>query len=228
MDNAEDKHNRDTQPISLNMNQSQRDREVADALFEQDQVPTPRPFAVPRNEVNHEPPQRSTSRALWVVAVLALLVSFASLALNGVLIARLLKTRQFVVDGMDAAIAALDNLEGKGFQYEYHFKQTIPFSGDIPFKQDMVFPFKGDIPINTVVKVPIDAGVLGQFTIDVPINNSFYIDMEVPISIDQAFHVDTEIPLDMVIPIDIQLDDPMIANQLDQIRSWLIELRASF
>ena len=228
MENAENKHTRDTQPIPLNANQNQVDEEVEKVLWEQDQIATPRPFAVPRSEVVQEPRPRSASKGLWVVAILALVVSLASLALNAVLILKLLGARQFVVEGLDAAIAALDNLEGEGFHYEYHFVETMPFSGDIPFKQDMVFPFKGDIPINTVVKVPIDAGALGQFTIDVPINNSFYIDMEVPISIDQAFHVDTEIPLDMVIPIDVQMDDPMISNQLDQIQTWLIGLRESF
>lgn len=228
MEYTEDKHDRDTQPIPLNAGQSQVEGKVDKVLLEQDQVPTPRPFAIPRNEVVQEPRPRTTPKVLWVIAILALVVSFVSLALNVVLISKLLGARQLVFDGLDAAIAALDNLEGDGFHYEYHFVETIPFSGDIPFKQDMVFPFKGDIPINTVVKVPIDAGVLGKFTIDVPINNSFYIDMEVPISIDQAFHVDTEIPLDMVIPIDVQMDDPVISNQLDQIRAWLIELRGSF
>ncbi len=32
----------------------------------------------------------------------------------------------------------------------------------------------------------------------------------------------------MVIPIDVKLDDPVIAGQLDQIRAWLIGLRESF
>jgi hypothetical protein len=173
MENTEYKHTRDTQPISLNTNQHQVDEEV---LLDQDQVPTPRPLAVPRNEASQEPRARTVSKALWAVAILALVVSLFSLALNAALILRLLGARQLVVEGLDAAIVALDNLEGEGFHYEYHFVETIPFSGDIPFKQDILFPFKGDIPINTVVKVPIDAGVLGQFTIDVPINNSFYID----------------------------------------------------
>jgi hypothetical protein len=233
MQNTGDKHTHETQPLPLSASQHEVHEE---AVLDQDQVLTPRPFAVPQNELpppernrySAEPSPRFASKALWIVAILALLVSLVSLALNAVLITRLLEARQMVVEGLDAAIAALDKLEERGFHYEYHFAETIPFSGDIPFKQDMVFPFKGDIPINTVVKVPIDTGVLGQFTIDVPINTSFYVDLEVPISVDQTIHVDTEIPLDMVIPIDVKLDDPVIAGQLDQIRAWLIGLRESF
>lgn len=197
------------------------------SAVEQDQIPTPVPVVVP-NDVAAATRSRPASKALWALVILSLIIGIASLSLNAVIILRFLEVRQMVIKNVDEAIAALDKLGNEGFHYEYHFNQTIPFSGNIPFKQDMMFPFKGNIPIDTVFKVPIDAGPLGQFTLDVPIDTSFYVDLEVPVSVDQTIPVDTEIPLDMVIPIDIQVDDPLIQDAIDQIRGRLVELRDSF
>jgi hypothetical protein len=219
---------------------------------EQDEIPTPTPVALPPGgqatpppvlstpprvqatpppvlstppRVQAGPPHQRSNWTLWSVVGLCLVISITSLALNAVLIHRLLGLRQAAVEGVDTAIDALDNLGG--FHYEYRFQQTIPFSGDVPFKQDMLFPFKGDIPINTTVRVPIDAGVLGTMVFDVPIDMTFPVDVEVPVHVDQTFHVDTEIPVDMTIPVDIGPDDPAIRGLLDQVRQWLVELRGS-
>jgi hypothetical protein len=190
----------------------------------QDVIPTPIPLEM-RVEGSSS---RFSSCALWVVVVVALVVGVASLALNFVLIVNLMHARQAAIEGLDAAIAALGSFEGQGFHYEYHFDQTIPFSGDIPVRQELVFPFKEEIPINTTVKVPINAGIMGTFTLDVPINTTFPVDLEIPVSISQTIHVETEVPLDLVIPIDIEPDDPVIQNLIDQIQTWLLQLRDTF
>jgi hypothetical protein len=246
MENNADKYTRDTQPIPLRQNQESQamgtDRvdETPDvpeasrrpsfvrAEVNQDEIPTPVPVVVPREELGIEPRPQRSSKVLWVAVILSLIISITSLILNGVLLYRLMSVRQTVADGLDAAIAALDGFGGEGFHYEYHFDETIPFSGDIPVQQDLVFPFKGDIPINTTVQVPINAGALGQFKLEVPIDTNFAMDIEVPISVDQTIHVETEVPLDMVIPIDVQPDDPLVQNLVDQVQGWLIELRDSF
>jgi hypothetical protein len=245
MSNDPDSHDRPTQPISRQQIQRLReeppaetvdeeaignslpvDREVRDSA--QDQIATPVPIVVPHADYLERNRPGRASGVLWGLAILALVISLASLALNGVLIYKLLSVGQTTADGLDAAIAALQNLEGQGFRYEYHFSQTVPFSGDIPFKQDLVFPFKGNIPINTTVSVPINAGMLGTITVDVPINTVFPVDLEVPIKVDQTIHVDTAIPLDMVIPIEIKGDDPAIQKLIDQILEWLVSLRNQF
>lgn len=245
MSNDPASHDRPTQPISRQQIQRLRDEPPATAVEEkamdnglpvagevkesaQDQIPTPVPIVVPHGDFLERNRPGRRSGVLWGLAILALVISLASLALNGVLIYNLLSVRQTAADGLDAAIAALQNLEGEGFRYEYHFNQTVPFSGDIPFKQDLIFPFKGNIPINTTVRVPIDAGVLGKFTVDVPINTVFPVDLEVPIKVDQTIHVDTAIPLDMVIPIEIKADDPAIQELFDQILEWLLSFRNQF
>jgi len=131
------------------------------------------------------------------------------------------------VEGLDAAIGALEDLEGEGFHYEYRFERTIPVSSSIPIEQEMVIPFSGEFPINTTVKVPIDAGVLGRFNIDVPINTSVHVDTEVPVSIDQTFDISTTIPVSMVIPIDVRPDDPAVQDAISRVLDWLLELRDS-
>jgi len=241
MPNDENSLTRDTQPLPLPPLRDEAPEEPAgEALVEssvsetqppseQDGIPTPVPFVVPSDKLETGPrPQRSGSCALWAVVILSLIISLASLSLNAVLIYKMLSVRDMAIEGLDAAIAAVDKLGGEGIHFEYHFQETIPFSGDIPIKQDLVFPFKGDIPINTTVKVPVNAGVLGQFVVEVPINTTFPVDLEVPISVDQTIHVETEIPLDMVIPIDVQADDPAIQHKLDQVLDWLLRLRESF
>jgi hypothetical protein len=245
MQNSEDKSLDNTQPIPFRRVRKDLEAEPTsveenaetpvtgsdwsyDGAANQDEIPTPVPVAIPFEEVRAEPRPSRSNRALWVAVIVSLIIGTISLTLNGVLIYRLLSVRQIAVDGLEAAIAALDGLGGEGFQYEYHFNETIPFKGDIPIKQDLVFPFKGDIPINTTVQVPINAGALGTFNVSVPIDTVFPVDLEVPISVDQTVHVETEVPLDMVIPINIQPDDPLVQDLIGNVRTWLLELKASF
>ncbi len=248
MSDESDTHSRQTQPISRQQIQRLRQEPPGEPVEEvleealdrrtpvanevgdtaQDHIPTPVPIVVPQGDYLQRSRPGRPSGALWAVAILALVVGLASLALNGVLIYKLLSVGQTAADGLDAAIVALQNLDGEGFRYEYRFNQTVPFSGDIPFKQDLIFPFKGDIPINTTVRVPIDAGMLGTFTVDVPINTTFHVDLEVPIKVDQTIHVDTAIPLDVVIPIEVQGDDPAIQKLIEPVLEWLRALRDQF
>jgi hypothetical protein len=155
-------------------------------------------------------------------------VSLASLALSAYLAYRLLSARQAFVREIDAVIAALDDLGGDGFHYEYHYQGVVPVSAGIPIQQDLEFPFEGTFPVNTTVEVPINAGVLGTFTIEVPIDTSVYVNTLVPLQVDQTFHVSTTIPVSMTIPIDIQPDDPAMRTLTGQVRGWLVRLRESF
>jgi hypothetical protein len=245
MDSREDRHSSDTQPIAVPGHRlgyvEDVPKEETEAPSreagphgptdrgegEQDRIPTPVPLDVRVVNGGREPGSSTGSRALWVAIGLCLLISLASLALNVVLITNLLTVRQTFVAGVDQAISGLEALELNGFRYEYHLQQTIPFSGSIPFQQDMVFPFQGNVPIKTTVSVPIDAGILGKFNLDVPIDTSIPIDIQVPIHVDQTFHVETEIPLDMTVPIEISPNDPAIQKLIDGIREWLVAVRES-
>jgi hypothetical protein len=196
-------------------------------LSQQDEITTPAPFPPPPEEVAKKPRPPRSSVAIRVMVGLCLVISLVSLALNGLLIYNLMNTRQTAVEGLDAAINALDSLGGKGFHYEYRFQEVIPFSGDIPFKQDLVFPFEGDIPINTVIEVPINVGIQ-TFLVKVPIDTSVYINTSVPIHVDQTVHVSTTIPLSMTIPIDVKAEDPAVQDLLRNVREWLVRFKESF
>ena len=160
-----------------------------------------------------------------ILISLCLVVSLLSLALSAFLIYSLLQVRQTVVEGLDAAIAALDSLNQQGLQYEYPFSQEIPVSADIPIRQELEFPFAGTVPIDTVVEVPIDAGMLGTFVIEVPINTSVEVNTSIPIHIEESFHIETSIPVSTTIPIDIQPEDPGMQRLLDGVLEWLERLR---
>ena len=216
------RHEHDTQPIAV-VPPPPYPRSVPD----QDRIPTPPPLRTRAEPGQAEVQVSGTHWSLKTLVVLSLAIALISLALNGLLIYRLMAVQQKATDAVDRAIATLDKLGKEGFHYEYHFNRTIPFSGDIPFKQDLVFPFEGTIPIDTTINVPIDAGLI-KTTIPVRVNTSVYVNTEVPISIDETFHVSTTIPVDMTIPIDIKPDDPVIQELIDEIRDWLIELTKLF
>lgn len=173
------------------------------------------------------PPAPRSAGLLGVLVGISLVISLAALALSVAMISALSNVQRTAVEGLDAAISALDDLEGDGFHYEYHFERTIPVSSSIPIRQEMVIPFSGDFPINTTVEVPIDAGILGSFVVDVPINTNVQVDTEVPINIDQTFDISTTIPVSMVIPIDVRTDDPAVQGGISRLRDWLVALRES-
>ncbi|MFC2030236.1 hypothetical protein ACFLWA_05860 [Chloroflexota bacterium] len=244
MTEHKDRSGQDTQPISVGKNQgtgsegavpriatytSETEGARADVVTgpSQDEIATPTPIPMAPSLPSPQPPPRRGSKALWVVVSLSLALSLLSLALNAALIYKLLETRQRAIDGIDQAIAALDGLATEGFHYEFVFDQTIPFSGDIPFKQDIVFPFEGNIPFKSTVKVPVDMGIL-QTEIEVPVDTNVYISTSVPIHVDETIHVDTEIPVSMTIPIDIQPGDPEIQKLIDSLRERLLGLAESF
>jgi hypothetical protein len=242
MESTEEKHSADTQPIRVrhfrrvpsvagsnpgleSESATGSGGEPSEKTRFQDQIPTPPPLELPvRGRITRQIRSRS-SCAMWAVILFCLAASVASLVISVMLMTNLLTVRKALVNGVDQAIAGLNNLEVNGFAYDYHLQQTIPFSGDVPFHQEFVFPFKGDVPIDTTVTVPINAGVLGQFTLDVPINTSIPLDIEVPVEISQTFHIDTQVPIDMTIPIAISPDDPAIDRLLRGVRDWLIGIR---
>ncbi len=202
-------------------------RSYDERMLKQDDIATPAPIPIAQEAARAKLLTWCASCAPRVVVGLCLVISLASLILNGTLIYRLMVVQQVVMEGLDEAIAALGNLSGTGVQYDYHFEQMIPFSGDIPFKQDLVFPFKGNIPINTTVRVPIDVGPLGTFVVAVPINTSVHIETSIPVHVDQTVHVSTTIPLSLTIPIDIKADKPPLRDVIDRVREWLMRLRKS-
>ena len=162
-----------------------------------------------------------------ILLSLCLVISILSLALSAFLVYSLFHVRQTAVEGLDAAIEALDSLSQQGFQYEYPFEQEIPFSADIPIREELVFPIDGTFPINTIVEVPINAGILGTFVVEIPIDTSIEVSTSVPIRVEESFHIETSVPVSTTIPITIEPGDPGMQELLDGIRGWLERLKES-
>jgi hypothetical protein len=191
--------------------------------WREDEIDTPPPMPLPAELMGAEPTRRDASCGLRAVIGFCLVISLLSLALNAFLIYKLMDVQRKATAGLNEAIAALEDVGKNGFQYEFRFENTIPFSGDIPFKQDIVFPFEGEIPFNTTVRVPIDVGLI-KTEVEVPVDTSVYVNTSVPIHVDETIHVDTEIPVSLTIPIDIAPDDPAIQQLVNPVREWLLEL----
>lgn len=185
------------------------------------------PYSPDQAEVpDDSAPPRST-RTLHFMVGLALVISLLSLALSAFMVFSLFSVRQMAVEGLDAAIEALDNFGQQGFQYEYPFNQEIPVSADIPIRQELTFPVAGTFPINTTIEIPINAGMLGTFVVEVPIDTSVEVRTSVPVRIDDSFHIETSVPVSMTVPIDIQPDDPGMQKLFEGIRDWLERIRES-
>jgi hypothetical protein len=175
---------------------------------------------------NDSPPSRSAGGPRFLVG-LCLVLSLLSLALSAFMVFSFFRVRQTAVEGLDAAIAALDSFGTQGFQYEFPFNGEIPVSADIPIRQELVFPIAGTFPINTTIDVPINAGMLVTFVVEVPIDTNIEVRTSVPVRVDQSFHVETTVPISMTVPIDIQPDDPGMQKLFEGVRQWLERIRDS-
>ena len=167
-------------------------------------------------------------QVLWLATVLVGLVALASLAVNAVLVVRLLAIRNQVSEALTSALRSLDNLAGQSIAFDFPISQTVSLETDVPLKQDLSFPFKGNFPVNTTVSVPINLGpLLGTQVVNVPINTTVPVDVNVPVRIDQTFHVKTQSPVRMNVPIRLSPNDPPLKDWLAQARAWLQDLRKS-
>lgn len=166
-------------------------------------------------------------RGIRFLAVLGLTFSLLALALSAFMLYSLMGARQSLLEGLDAAIEAVDGFGEQSYEYDFLLDQEIPISVDFPIEEEMSFPVATTFPINTTVEVPINAGILGTFLVEVPIDTSIDLEVSVPIKVEESFHIETTVPVSLTIPIEIPPDDPQIDELLQGIRQWLEQLRES-
>jgi hypothetical protein len=167
-------------------------------------------------------------QVLWLATVLVGLLAVVSLAVNAILVMRLLAIRSEVSGALASASRSLDNLAWQGIAFDFPISQTVNFEGDVPFKQDLTFPFKGNLPINTTVSIPINLGpVLGTQVVNVPVNTTVPVDVTVPVRVDQTIHVKLQVPVQTSVPIRLGPNDPPLKDWLAQVREWLARVRQS-
>jgi hypothetical protein len=186
------------------------------------EIPTPPSLSAAQMRL-----QRSI-RVLWMAMVAVAALALVSLAINVVLVTRLLAIRNEVAAALSDASRSLDNLSGQGFAFDFPISQTVNFEGDVPFKQDIAFPFKSNIPIDTTISVPVELGLLGRQIINVPVKTTVPVDITVPVHVEQTFHVKTQVPVKMNVPVRIGPNDPPLKDLIVQARQWLERIRKYF
>ena len=184
---------------------------------------------------------RRRQSGAWVglmIAAVALLVALLSLAVNGLLIQRLLATREAGRQMVDAAIAGVDGAALGEMAFAYVFSDTIAYSGTVPISQTILFPFQGtvpfqgDVPFRGTVPIVINIPILGAQRFNVPVNTNVYVDTSVDVSttvtvpVRMNFPFEVEMPVRMPINIAVSLDEqPGLQAMLAGVREFLVELR---
>lgn len=180
-------------------------------------TPTPRPMPVLRPD---------TARARSLTALLALVIAGMSLALNLIVVTKLLQVRSQVDGALSSAIAQLETVCDPGSTpLTFPISQTIRFQGNIPMPQGLVIPFKGNIPFRTTIRVETFPG--GP-VINVPINTVVPVDTQVPIPGNIVIPVDTSIPFRQDIPIDLCTEASPFHGLVDQLENELRTLQDGF
>ena len=162
---------------------------------------------------------------LWAAVAMATLIALVSLAVNVLLVARILMIRNGLVNTLTNASRSLDNLAWQGIALDVPISQTITFEGDVPINQDLVLPFKGNFPVDTTVSVLLDLGALGKQTVNVPVKTSVPVDVNVPVHVEQTVHIKTQIPVRATVPIRLGPNDPLFNSLLAEIRAALESIR---
>ncbi len=181
-------------------------------------------------------------RYRWIlatVAVFSLLLALLSLAINALLIQRLLSTREAGREILDAAIVSLDEAAFGDFNFSYVFSDTIIYTGTVPISQTIRFPFQGsvpfqgNVPFRGMVPVVINVPVIGRQTFQVPVNTNVYVDTNVDVSTTVAIPVIMKFPFEVEMPVRIPVDltispdeQPALQDMLANIRATLMEFRA--
>lgn len=187
---------------------------------------------------------RRRQSGVWValtVAVVALLLALLSLVVNGLLIQRLLATRETGRQMVDAAIAGMDEAVLGEIAFAYVFSDTITYSGTVPISETIQFPFQGtvpfqgNVPFQGVVPVVISIPILGAQRFSVPVNTNVYVDTSVDVSttvtvpVTMEFPFQVEMPVRMPIDIEVSMDEqPGLRTLLAGVREFLVELRTLF
>jgi len=158
----------------------------------------------------------------YIIALISLAaLTLLSLALNGVVIFALLRTRQIGLGTVTDTRTIVGDVGAATFSYTLEVDQEIPIRISVPFEKDVTVPVNTTIPINTTVIVPINAGLLGEFNIPVPIQTIIPIELEIVVPISQTVEIATTVPLNVDVPIAIPIADTPLAGYLENLDAVL-------
>jgi len=162
----------------------------------------------------------------YFLTLLALVLAVVALAINLWMVRQVLAFQRELNVAVDRAIAAVDDLADEEFRYDYRLQQTIPFSGEVPIRQDVVIPVHTSVPISTVLQIAV-ATPVGQVEVPVPVQLEVPIDTEVALRVDQTVQLDVRVPIDTVLHLRFKMNEPPFREALQSLRAWLIQFRSS-
>jgi len=165
-----------------------------------------------------------------------LILILLSLALNAVVIAGLLASRDAVVEAIDQGLQALDGLEAETFETVIRVQEIIPINETVPFRRELVVPIDVNVPIYDQIviqetfEVPISTPFL-DFTIDIPVSGTVPVeiqvpvDVQVPVVISETIPISTKVSIDFTVPVVIGVSDTALPGYLEQLRTVLGEVK---
>ncbi len=157
---------------------------------------------------NPEHPAPSAPKALWVIALISLVLN---LALAGALVYGWVTARRFAAD----TATALETFSNQTITYRFRLNQTVPVRADVPFEQTLMMPVRQNLDIDTTVTVSQELPVIGQVTFDVPIRANVPVSFDIPFVISETFPVYTDVPLNLEIPVELPIRDTPLKPAID-------------
>lgn len=129
------------------------------------------------------------------------------------------------VEALDVAIEQLDEVRTASFTVQIPVEEQVRVQTNIDLQEEFQVPINTTIPIETDVRVPIEVGPFGTYNITVPIETEVPVSLTVPIEIDRRVPVSATVPIDLVVPIEVNVADTPLAEQLVVWRRALIRVR---
>lgn len=160
-------------------------------------------------------------RRNWHYILLWLLV-IASLGLNAVLVAGLLRLQRQARVEVAAAAALVEAIEVEDVTLPVRVDETLVFSTTIPFADTFSVPINTTIPVDTeiafdeTITVPIEATIPVDTRVQVRVpvlgNVTIPIVADIPVDLDVDVPIQRDIPVEMDIPVDLVVEVPVQSN----------------
>ncbi|MDX1664684.1 MAG: hypothetical protein R3272_12900 [Candidatus Promineifilaceae bacterium] len=161
------------------------------------------------------------SRRSWHYTLLWLLM-IASLGINAVLVAGLLRFRAQARQEVAAAAVLVESVELEDVILPVHVDETLVFSTTIPFEDTFRVPINASIPVNTeilfdeTITVPIETTIPVDTRVQVRVpvlgNVTIPIVADIPVDLDVDVPIERDIPVQLDIPVDLVVEVPVESN----------------
>ena len=118
---------------------------------------------------------------------------------------QLVELEPLVGEGVEAAIAELEEFKTSTISFQVPIDETIPIRTDVRLERTISFPVDETITISETINTTIE--------IDTGLGFAVPVDVSVPVDVDVPIQLDVEVPIDETVPVEVdipvQLDVPI-------------------